>query len=99
MEKGLRSRIFICEHEVVPDLDIDLVRNMHRSLKQEIKVLYTFGSLQEKCMYTVIESHDRLTLEVFFSGMRIPWGKITEVDIQGEGREWVQDLREMRKAA
>src|SRR5512140_2371571 len=99
MEKGLTSKRFICEHQAVPDLDIELVKNMHRTLKQEIRVLYTFGNLTDKCMYSVIESNNRLSLEAFFSSMRIPCDKITEVDIQGEGREKVFDLREMRKAA
>jgi hypothetical protein len=92
MERGLFLKRFICEHQVVPNLDRGLLKNMHRTLRQEINVLYTFSNLTEKCMYSVIESHDRLTVESFFSDMRIPWDRIVEVDLQGEGREKLEDL-------
>ncbi len=99
MEKGLPSRRFVCEHQIVPNLDMELIHNMHRTLKQEIRVLYTFANLREQTMCSVIESHDRLTVEAFFTSMRIPCDKITEVEVQGEGREKIEDLREARKAA
>jgi hypothetical protein len=99
MEKGLPSRRFVCEHQVVPGLDIDRIKNMHKTKRQDIKVLYSFSNLEERCMYTVLESHDRLHVEAFFSDMRIPWDSILEVDVQGEGREEVKDLRGVRRAA
>jgi len=99
MEKGLPSKRFICEHQVVSDLEVDLIRNMHRTLKQNIKVLHTFANLREGIMYSVIEGNDRLGVEAFLTGMRIPYDKITEVEVQGEGRERIEDLREKIKAA
>ena len=99
MEKGLPTRRFICEHQVVPELDLNMVRNIHKTTIQGIKVLYTFTNIDQKCMYSVIESHDRLTVEAFFSELRIPCDMITEVEVQGEGRETLQDLREIRRAA
>lgn len=92
MERGLFSKRFICEHQIVPNLDREILKNIHRTLRQEINVLYTFSNLSEKCMYTVIESHDRLTVESFFSDMRIPLDNITEVELQGEGRDKFEDL-------
>lgn len=92
MERGLFAKRFICEHQVVPQLTRELLKNLHRTLRQEVNVLYTFSNLTEKCMYTVIESHDRLTVESFFSDMRIPLDSITEVELQGEGRDRLEDL-------
>ena len=99
MEKGLPSRRFVCEHQVVPGLDLERIKNLHRTKRQDIDVLYSFASLEERCMYTVVQSHDRMHVESFFSDMRIPWDSIIEVEIQGEGREEVKDLREIRRAA
>ncbi len=99
MEKGLLTRRFICEHQVVPGLDLNRIKDMHKTKRQDINVLYSFASLEERCMYTVVESHDRMHVEAFFSDMRVPWDSIIEVDVQGEGRETVKDLRELRRAA
>ena len=99
MEKGLPTRRFVCEHQVVPGLNLEHVKNLHRTKRQDVNVLYSFSSLEERCMYTVVESHDRLHVESFFSDMRVPWDSIIEVDIQGEGREEVMDRRELRRAA
>lgn len=99
MEKGMLTKRFICEHQNIPGLDKEMMRNMHRALHQEVRVLYSFANLEEKRMYSVVESHDSLTVESFFRELRIPWDTITEIELQCEGRGEVQDVRKMMKAA
>lgn len=99
MEKGMLTKRFICEHQVLSGLDKGLIDKLHKSLRQDVKVLQSFTNLQENMMYTVIDSHDRLTVESFFSDHRVPWNSITEVELQCEGRSDIQDLRGIRLAA
>ncbi|HLB25059.1 MAG TPA: hypothetical protein VJM83_01890 [Nitrospirota bacterium] len=93
------SRRFLCEHQVVPDLDLRLIQTMHGASRPGMNLLFSFSNLGEKCMYSVVESPDRLTVESFFSDLRIPCDSIMEVEVLGEGMGNVTDLRTGRKAA
>lgn len=99
MEKGMLTRRFMCEHEVISGLGSELIKNIHRTKRQDIRAIYSFANLQENLLYTVIDTHDRMTLEAFFSDLRIPFNSITEVELQCEGRNDIQDLRKISKAA
>jgi len=99
MERGMLSKRFICEHHLVPGLDKEMIRNVHRAKNQEVRVLHSFASLEEKRLYSVVESHDSLTVESFFRELRIPWNNITEIELQCEGRGEVQDVHKLLKAA
>lgn len=92
-------RRFICEHQVVPDLTEELIRDIHAHVDEDLKVLYTFSNLDEKCMYSVVESRDRRTVEKLFESLRIQCDSIMEVEVQGEGMSRIQDLRPGKKAA
>ena len=98
MERGLQPRRFICEHQVVPDLDQVVIKNMHRLNVQGLSVLYTFSNLDEKCMYSVVSAPDRLTVESFMGSLRLPCDSIMEVQVMGEGKDMLLDLREKRAA-
>jgi hypothetical protein len=98
MERGLQPRRFICEHQVVPDLDQVVIRDMHHSTLQGVTVLYTFSNLDEKCMYSVVAAPDRLTVESFMGSLRLPCDSIMEVQVMGEGQDMVLDLRHKRAA-
>ena len=97
MDKYLLKKRFICEHQVVPRLDLETIYKLHRPAG-EVSVLYSFSNLDEKCLYTVVESPDRFSVESFFTGMKVPCDSIMEVEVQGEGTDSIQDLR-IRKAA
>lgn len=98
MEKGLQPRRFICEHQVVPDLDQVVIKNMHNASTLGLTVLYSFSNLDEKCMYSVVSAPDRLTVESFLSSLRLPCDSIMEVQVFGEGKDMLMDLRYKRAA-
>ena len=97
MQSPLRR--FICEHQVVPDLTEELIRNIHTYKGDDVRVLYTFSNLDEKCMYSVIESQDRRSVEKLFEALGIQCDSIMDVELQGEGMERIHDFRTGRKAA
>ncbi len=92
-------RRFICEHQVVPDLTEELIRGIHASAHEGLSVLYTFSNLDEKCMYSVIESRDRRSVEKLFESLRVQCDCIMEIEVQGDGTDRIQDFRPGRKAA
>jgi len=106
MEKGMLSKRFICEHRSVPGIegverliDTNMVRGLHRSKRQDIKVLYSFVNLKDQLMYSVLDAHDRQSVESFFSDMRIPLEGVMEVELQCEGKGNIIDLKAVREAA
>ncbi|MGA2193525.1 MAG: hypothetical protein ABSG42_09160 [Nitrospirota bacterium] len=92
------TRRFICEHQVFPNLAPDKIRNMHTAKKPGLTVLYSFSNIDEKCMYSVLESPDRLTIESFFNDLRIPCDSIMEIEYFAEGFN-MRDMRAMKEAA
>ena len=92
-------RRFICEHQVVPDLTEERIREIHARVDEGLRVLYTFSNLDEKCMYSVIESRDRRSVEKLFESLRVQCDCIMEIEVQGEGTDRIQDLRPGKKAA
>jgi hypothetical protein len=99
MEKGMLTKRFLTEHEIISGLDKELIKNIHRSKRQDVRAIYSYANPAERLLYTVIDTHDRMTLEAFFSDLRIPFNTITEVELQCEGRNDVQDMRALSKAA
>ena len=92
MEKDMR--MFISEHQVVSDISRDLIMKMHSASGKGVEVLYAFSNIGEKCMYSVIKSPDRLSIEAFMSELRIPCDSIMEVEVfvegKGEPEDWKQ---------
>jgi hypothetical protein len=93
METGMR-KMFICEHQVVPNLSREMQQEIHSSGREEVEVLYSFSNIDEKCMYSVIKSPDRLSIEAFFSERRIPCDSIMEVEAFFEGKGLVDDWKQ-----
>ncbi len=87
-------RMFICEHQVVQSLSRELLRNMHFSSGEEVEVLYSFSNIEKKCMYSVIKSPDRLSIEAFMSDLRIPCDSIMEVEVFIEGKGDIEDWKQ-----
>ncbi len=92
MEKDMR--MFISEHQVVPDISRDLIRKMHFASGKGVEVLYSFSNLEEKRMYAVIKSPDRLSIEAFMSELRIPCDSIMEVEVFVEGKGEMEGWKE-----
>ncbi len=91
---GNDMRMFISEHQVVSDLSRDLIRKMHFASGKGVEVLYSFSNIEEKRMYTVIKSPDRLSIEAFVSELRIPCDSIMEVEVFIEGKGEIEDWKE-----
>ncbi len=91
---GSNMRMFISEHQVVSDLNRDLIMKMHSASVKGIEVLYSFSNIEEKCMYTVIKSPDRLSVEAFMSELRIPCDSIMEVEVFIEGKGEIEDWKQ-----
>lgn len=93
METVMR-KMFMCEHQVVPNLSREMQQEIHSYGREGIKVLYSFSNIDEKCMYSVIKSPDRLSIEAFFSELRIPCDSIMEVQVFFEGKGFIEDWKQ-----
>ena len=93
METG-NQKMFICEHQVVPNLSREMLQETHTSAREGVEVLYSFSNIDEKCMYSVIKSPDRLSIEAFFSELRIPCDSIMEVQAFVEGKGIIEDWKQ-----
>jgi len=93
METG-NQKMFICEHQVVPNLNREMLQEIHSSVREGVGVLYSFSNIDEKCMYSVIKSPDRLSIEAFFSELRIPCDSIMEVQAFVEGKGIIEDWKQ-----
>ena len=96
--EGRPPKRFLCEHQVFPDLDMNVINRMHGAARKGLRVLYTFSNLDEKCMYSVIEGTGRRAVELFLSELGIPCDTVMEVEAQGQEGQ-VEDLRRQEKAA